>query len=721
MSTNNQIHYAVGLHQAGQINEAADIYKNILDKNPNDFNSLHLLGVIEFTKHNYDKAEKLISSALQINPNSHDAHFNLANIYAEKQEYQYAIAEYERAIELQPNFLSPYINLGNAKRILKNHNEAIKILENGLKINPLDKNLIFNIARVYFDREELSICIEMLLKVLIDEKFHYEANHLIAVAYAKSNDLNRAEDYFKICSILKKKSIHFEIQLCKLSYLLGKYEQTIDKANEILKEDPKNLEILFIKAEAHEKINQKYNALEIYEKIYAINQNFPNLMGALLSAKYSLFNYENIDKLNNEYINLAKNNYPIGSPFTSIDLCESGLLQKQIADTFVHAKILFEENQKSQEIHQLNTNYHSNKIKLGFFSPDLNNHSVGRLLVGFFEHLNRNVFEVYCFDMRNVQDHIHDRIKRSADNMIYVTNLSDSEIINLCKKINLDIAIDLAGHTLRNRPKIFSTRVAPIQINFLGYPGTVGGNLLDYIILDKFIAEVNNIDEIYSEKPLLIEGCFQPNDSSRYRPISQYSPSNYGLPEDKIILACFNETRKISLKIMESWMQILIANKETVLWLLDPGEIGRKNLYKYASSFDIDLSRFYFSNRMPLSDYLERFRSADLFLDTFPFNGGTVVSDALWSGLPVITMEGNAFASRMAGSLLNSLNLNSLIAKNIDDYIKICNYLVSNPSEISNIKNYLSDDQSNFDVFNSKLYCERFESLLVSTINAHSI
>jgi predicted O-linked N-acetylglucosamine transferase (SPINDLY family) len=278
---------------------------------------------------------------------------------------------------------------------------------------------------------------------------------------------------------------------------------------------------------------------------------------------------------------------------------------------------------------------------------------------------------------------MRERLMTSFDKFYDIENLSDREVIALSKKLEIDIAIDLGGHTQYTRPTIFAERVASVQINFLGYPGTLGTNYHDYIFSDKNIIPPEN-HKYYSEKVIYLS-CYQPNDPQKYKPDRLLKKQEYGLPENKIVYCCFCNNFKILPEILESWVAILKEVKDSVLWLLEDNSVFRKNILRHFESTGIEINRIIFAPRTSLENHLDRLALADICLDTYPYNGHTTSSDALWCGIPLITVQGKSFASRVSSSLLSSVSMQKLITYSMAEYERVAISL----GNIENIQKFI--------------------------------
>jgi predicted O-linked N-acetylglucosamine transferase (SPINDLY family) len=290
-----------------------------------------------------------------------------------------------------------------------------------------------------------------------------------------------------------------------------------------------------------------------------------------------------------------------------------------------------------------------------------------------------------------------------------VRDRSDRQIADLARSLEIDIAVDLKGFTEDSRVAIFAHRAAPIQINYIGYPGTMWTDFIDYIIADNVvIPESHQAD--YSEKIAYLPHSYQPNDSKRQIVSTQYTRADCSLPERGVVFCCFNNNYKITPGLFDCWMRILKQAPDSVLWLLADNGAAAENLRKEAAKRDVDPARLIFATRMPLAEHLARHRLADLFLDTLPYNAHTTASDALWAGVPVLTEIGETFAGRVAASLLTAIGLPELITKSRAEYEALAVELATSPEKISAIKIKLASNRLTTPLFDTENYTRRLES-----------
>jgi predicted O-linked N-acetylglucosamine transferase (SPINDLY family) len=331
-------------------------------------------------------------------------------------------------------------------------------------------------------------------------------------------------------------------------------------------------------------------------------------------------------------------------------------------------------------------------------------------MAGLFESHNKNNFELIAFSFgAEHKDKMRERVSSSFDQFIDVQNKSDKDVALLSRNIGIDIAIDLKGFTKDGRIGIFFHRAAPIQVNYLGYPGTAGAAYIDYIIADRTLIPENS-QQHYSEKIVYLPNSYQVNDRKREIAEKIFSRESLGLPKTDFVFCCFNNNYKITPSTFSSWMRILKKVNGSVLWLLEDNTTAANNLRKEAHAKGVDSQRLIFATRMPPADHLARHHAADLFLDTLPCNAHTTASDALWSGLPVLTCMGESFASRVAASLLNAIGLPELITNSQEQYEALAIELAFNPEKLGTIKQRLDKNRLTFPLFDTDLLTKHLEA-----------
>ena len=338
-----------------------------------------------------------------------------------------------------------------------------------------------------------------------------------------------------------------------------------------------------------------------------------------------------------------------------------------------------------------------NKIKVGYFSGDFHLHPVSTLISAVLEGHSENDFEIYAYSLGNKRDYMYDRISKIVRNFKDVSNLNEIDIAKLARRDGIDIAIDLSGHTKNGRPQIFAHRAAPIQVSYLGFPGSMGANFIDYIIVDKNLVPSEN-QKYYSEKPIYLPRHFQAQDNSLSLE-KALCKRELGLPEDTFIFCAINNTYKITSEEFDIWMRLLHEVSGSVLWLYAANEIARENLIKQAGNRGISSDRLVFTKLVAFNTYINQLTHADLYLDTFNYNAGATASNVLWAGVPLITKAGAGYASRMASSLLQSIGMPELITSTSEDYENLALTLAKNPKKLNAVRLLLTLKRINSELF----------------------
>ena len=335
----------------------------------------------------------------------------------------------------------------------------------------------------------------------------------------------------------------------------------------------------------------------------------------------------------------------------------------------------------------------------------------------------KSKFEIYAYSFGSQQDRYTKRIKDAVSYFRDIKNLDYLEAVKLARNDHLDIAIDLNGYTENHRMPIFSYRVAPIQINFLGYEASTGSTEIDYIIADK-IAIPDKFAKYYSEKIIYMPDSYMCFDDKREIPPNKFTRKEFDLPEDAFVMAAFHGSYKITAQVFDSWLRILSKIPNAILWISTSNEIANNNIKRVTKAKGIDLSRIVFAQRMPSDiDHLSRHYCADLFLDTFNFNACSTAIDSLWTGLPIVTLLGKSFLARTTASFLKTLGLENLIAHTIEDYEEIVKDLANNTTKLKEIKEILYSSKTGNALFDStkstrdleKIYLKMVKSLKESS------
>ena len=355
--------------------------------------------------------------------------------------------------------------------------------------------------------------------------------------------------------------------------------------------------------------------------------------------------------------------------------------------------------------------YDHDRLRVGYLSSNFGWHAVTILTAELYELHDRRRVEVFGFSC-SADDNTEMglRVRRAMDHFIRIDELSDEAAAAAIREAEIDVLIDLQGLTQGFRPNILSCRPAPVQITYLGFPGTTGLPWIDYVLADRYILPEESA-RFFSEKPLYMPDCFQVNDRKRaIGPLS--SRERHGLSDDNFVFCAFTHNHKFTPELFSTWMRILQRTPGSVLWLLADNERAKSNLLRHAEERGVGAQRLVFAPRIPPEEYLARFQLADLFLDTMPFNGGATASDALWAGLPLLTCSGRTFASRMAGSLLLAIGLPELITTSLEDYEERAVALAANPGELRALRQRLAANRDSAPLFDTPRFVRALEDVL---------
>ena len=447
------------------------------------------------------------------------------------------------------------------------------------------------------------------------------------------------------------------------------------------------------------------DALASYEKAIMLRPDCDFQSGTLLLTRMKLCEWRGLaDNLRNLEADIRsfKKTSP---PFETLALLDSPELHKQAAE--MYAETLYPQR---EQLGKIEKRARRDRIHVGYFSADFHNHAVSYLMAELFEIHDPARFELFGFSFGpDTQDEMRKRVSAAFDTFIDVRDKSDREVAEQARELGIDIAINLSGFTCDSRPGIFAQRCAPIQVSYLGYPGTMGAEYMDYIIADKTVIPSERESD-YTEKVVYLPHSFLVNDSTRKISERVFTRQEFGLPDSGFVYCCFNNSYKILPSTFDGWMRILKAVKGSVLWLREDNPTAARNLRQEAEARGVEPGRLLFAHSIPMDEHLARQRVADLFLDTLPYNAHTTASDALWAGLPLLTCMGRSFAGRVAASLLTAIDLPELITRTEGEYEALAIALALDPVRVAEIKRKLEMNRRTSPLFNTKLFTRDLES-----------
>lgn len=446
-------------------------------------------------------------------------------------------------------------------------------------------------------------------------------------------------------------------------------------------------------------------AAEAYDRALAIQPNQPAALGQRFHARTKLCNWRDYDEGRRAILaGVRAGQLPI-TPFAFLALSEAPADERICAETYVRMHL--SAARVAPPVPPA-----ASRIRVGYFSADFHKHATAHLMAEVFELHDRSAFEVtaFSFGRRGADDDMRRRLVPAFERFFDVSALDDGAIVDLARGLGLDIAVDLKGFTQEARAGIFTRRVAPLQVNYLGYPGTMGAPFMDYLIADPVVIPPEAQDD-YAEKIAYLPGSYQPNDRRRAQPPPITSRLDYDLPAEAFVFGCFNSNYKITPDVFATWMRLLRQADGSVLWMFREDPAAAENLRGAAAGHGVDPARLIFAPPVPTRTHLERLRHMDLFLDTSPYNAHTTGSDALWMGTPMVTMLGGTFAGRVGASLLTAVDLPELITRSWSEYEELALELAREPGRLAALRGRLLEGQLQKRLFDAPRFTRDLEAL----------
>jgi predicted O-linked N-acetylglucosamine transferase (SPINDLY family) len=628
-------------------------------------------------KNEFEQAQNLYEKIIEQEPNNFEATHLLACLNMQLKNFEYAFKLIDRSININPLHHAPHNNLGVIFRELKEYEKAIKAFTKAIELNPNYAEAYNNLAISLKDIKLYEDAITNFNKAIELKKNYAEAYNNLGVLFSETNNYKNALKNFEIAINIKQNYIEAFLNIANLYLNIEKY-------------------------------NEAYKFFEIALKL---NPKLDD--GSVFEIKTQTNNWIDFDKNISDLRSKILNNKIIVKPFLTKILFDDPNFHKESSINYADSKGL-----NNKLLNKIKYNI-KEKIVIGYFSSDFKDHAVGQLIVELLELHDKKKFEIIGFYNDNIEDDLTIRIKKSFNKFYNIKNLINSKVISLTKDLGVDIAIDLNGYTKNSRVDIFSERFCPLQISFLGYPGTSGIKNIDYLIADKNLIPEKN-KKYYTEKIIYLPNCYQPSDSKRLVIDKKLTRKEFNIKNDQFVFCCFNTAHKINPKIFDSWASILRATNNSVIWLLKYNNISQKNLEQEAMLRKIDPERIIFCKKTSNQEHIKRFQLADLFLDTFPYGAHTTANEALFSGLPIVTIIGESFQSRVCSSLLSTVGLKELITNSYEEYENLAINIAKNPQKLQSIKDSLKMNIKNSPLFNSKFYTENLEKAYINIYERHN-
>jgi protein O-GlcNAc transferase len=618
----------------------------------------------------YEEASTAFDRAVGLKPDFAEAWVGRGNALAKRERYDEAFAAYDKARALRPDLANAWLGRGSLFAELKRYDEALGAYDKALELKP-------DLANAWLGRGN----------VFTELKRYDEALAAYEKALAFRPDLANAW--------LGRGNVFAELRL---------HDEAFTAYDKALALKPDLAEAWLGRGNVATDLKRHDEAFAAYDKAFALKPDLQALEGARLHASMQLCDWSNFEASLDHLIKSMRERKATTAPFVPLGVTESPELQLQCARLWVSKKY----PPAAVPIWKGEI-YKHDRIRIGYVSADFHEHATAYLMAETFECHDREKFEITAISLGpDDKSAIRQRLERSFDRFLDCRSLGDQDIANEINRAEIDVLVDLKGFTQDARTKIFACRPAPVQVNYLGYPGTMGANYIDYIIGDNTVFDKHD-EEFYSEKLVRLPHAYQPNDRKRVISEAGLTRAACGLPETGVVFCCFNSNYKIVPDVFDCWMRILKHVSGSVLWLLEGHAKATANLRKEAAMRGVSPDRLIFAKWMPLAEHLARHRHGDLFLDTLPYNAHTTASDALWAGLPVITCLGSAFPGRVAGSLLRAAGLGELIATSFEDYEALAIKIARDPGLLAALKATMARNRTSCPLFDTARFTRDIE------------
>ena len=611
------------------------------------------------------EAERLYAQIVNRTP-APEALVNYGNMLGRQGRAAEAIVQYDRALALAPSLLPALFNRGNALLELGRPDEAVASYDKAVALNPSLAGLWNNRGTALRSARRPSEALASFERAIALDGRHTNALTNRAIAL----------------------------------YDLKRFDDARAAADAALAVTPGFAEALYLKANVLSELGRLDEALAFYEQALAARPDHPHALNGVARMALTLCDWDRTAQLLPQLERAVRDGRVIVQPFTLLGYSDDSALQLRAAQNAIH-------RQAPARPPLATGKYKHDRIRLAYLSADFHGHATAILMAELFERHDRSKFEVSAIAFGpDDGSPMRARLKTAFDQFDDVRGLSDFEVAKMMREREIDIAVDLNGHTMDARPGIFAHRPAPVQVNYLVYPGTTGASYMDVILADRIVLPLDQ-QPYYSEKIVHLPDCYQANDATRMVGPAP-TRAEAGLPETGFIFCCFNSNWKITAPLFDIWMRLLKQVEGSVLWLLDGP--GPPNLRAQATKRGIDPARLVFAPKARPEAHLARHQLADLFLDTLPYNAHTTASDALWTGVPLVTCIGEVFQSRVAASLLKAIDLPELVTTTPQAYEALALELAQNPALLAATQGKLQRNRLTTPLYDSARFAANIEA-----------
>jgi protein O-GlcNAc transferase len=682
------------------------------------------LGVKAQQARNFKEAERYYSAILAALPDHADANHNMGILRVELGRWNEALPLFQRAIEANPNkeyywmnyvgVLSVNNRLKDAQNIIRSAKKSgfpqdfIQKLQNILRSNQPKGNAkdpesavkglveLYNKGNLKEVVERAEVLTKQFPKVFV-------IWNILGAAATRLGNLDQAISAFKKAIAINPQHHEAYNNMGNTLSAQGKLDEAIQAFNKAISLKPDYIEAYNNLGVAFRTQGKLDKAIEAYKKALALKPDYEPARASKLRQQAHICDWR---ELKDDFRFIEEFGVTDGliRPFSLLSF--EDVPERHLQRSVNYAKKRYPNRRVAQAARPTEK---PQRLRIGYFSADFHNHATMYLMAQVFAAHDKSHFEILAFSYGpNAQDEMRQHLMSNVDVFHEVRAMSDMQVVELARSERLDIAIDLKGYTEGGRVGLFSYGLAPIQISYLGFPGSLGASFIDYIIADPIVIPEEN-RRFYSENIIYLPNTYQPNDNQRLIADKEFTREEMGLPDDGFVFCCFNNNYKLSPVEFDIWMRLLSQVEGSVLWLFKANKWSEDNLKREAEARGISGDRLIFAEKLSLAEHLARHRLADLFLDTFNYNAHTTASDALWAGLPVITKLGQGFAARVAGSLLSAVGLKELITENEAEYEALALKLATSPMELAQIKSKLAANRLTQPLFDSEMFTKHLE------------
>jgi predicted O-linked N-acetylglucosamine transferase (SPINDLY family) len=700
---NIELKKLLGLMHAtlGNLSAAQRVYDQAYALVRDDQDLIFNLGILARRLNQYESAKKWFEKLLQLNGQSADTWACLGECLIQLKQYEQAVISCDKALAINATIPEIWNNKGKALNGLKKNAQARDCLEKAVELAPNNALFIYNLAELYAEVKNFDQAIDLFENVIHLNPSYYQAWLNLGICHLLNNRYRASIPYFENAIQLNPQNPLAYIRLSLALFNIGEKNLAQQNISRAILLNPNLSGAWNAQIDIHEEdLSKKVIAAEKIEKL---DPDYFGNLGILCHSKLKLGMWEGIEKIKKQIRNYEIDVGKKFSPFDFASLLDDPQQHLQVAQSYMqrlyehvpHAQLAISESKK--------------KIKVAYISPDYHEHPVTYLITELIETHSRDHFEIYGFSLKQWPNgQARTRIVEAFDHFMDISQMSVTESVSLIRSHDIDIAVDLCGFTAHGKPEIFGHRVAPIQMSYIGYLGSMGSTCYDYLIADKTLIP-QELQSHYAEKIIYLPS-YQVNDSKRDRPEKLTNiKEQMGLAPNSIVFASFNNQFKYNSEVFDSWIRILQKVPQAVLYLYSNDEIADKNFREYFQKNHIDSSRVFFTRRVKIELYLQNYYGVDVFLDTWPYNAGTTASDALWMGVPVLTKIGQAFQARMAASILEALKLPELITHNEEAYEALAVKLGTDNTYRASISQQLQNNIKSSMLFNINHFRDSIE------------